>query len=155
MDLAPPSPLNFSRVKVTPKIKLWQKAGGQREGELPHFPSLLTIRGGGEMQPLDDFNGVTYVNEVIAINSLLCGSLGAWLRAIRGGLSLDFRAIANGVGAARAGGLQVWDARGWVGGGMGGGFGVLVGFFFFSFLPERRRRKEGEGGRGEEGKLKK
>lgn len=104
------------------------------------------------MQPLDDFNGVTYVNEVIAINSLLCGSLGAWLRAIRGGLSLDFRAIANGVGAARAGGLQVWDARGWVGGGMGGGFGVLVGFFFF-FFPSREEEEEGGGrreGRGGE-----
>lgn len=90
---------------------------------------------------------MTYVNEVIAINSPLCGSLRAWLAVCNQmWLSLDLAQPPTAAGAARAGALQeqVWDARGWV-----AGFWGFVSVLLFFFLPEWRRRKEG--GEGKEG----
>lgn len=78
--------------------------------------------GGKKLRRLDHFNGVTYVNEVIAINSPLCGSLRAGLRAIRRGCPWTL--------APEVLQEQVWDARGWAGR-MGGVAWFWVVFFFF------------------------
>lgn len=89
------------------------------------------------MQWLDHFNGVTYVNEVIAINSPLCGSLGAGLRATQRACPWT---LALAVCRSRFGMLGV---------GLGVVGLVWVRFFFF-FLLKRRSKEGAEGKEGGE-----
>lgn len=71
-----PSPLNFSRVKKPENEAL---AKGRRTeaaevGGRERSHTFLTSDNEENPRRLDHFKGVTYVNEVIAINSPLCGS---------------------------------------------------------------------------------
>lgn len=93
------------------------------------------------MQRLDHFNGVTYVNEVIAIISTLCGSLEARLRAIQRACPWT---LALAVCRSRFGMLGV---------GLGVVGLVWVRFLFLFcifFLLKRRSKKGAEGKEGGE-----
>lgn len=65
------------KIKLCPKGRRMEAAEVGGRGALTTLSSLVTMRVGEKkkLQRLDHFNGVTYVNEVIAINSPLCGSL--------------------------------------------------------------------------------